>query len=261
MKSLHNFTGKMTGCLIALVLAITATNLAASSGTATVIRLQGKARYTTGNNVWLPLQVGHSLRSGTLIQTASESWLDLTFDEGEDVAPQPVVHQMIYRPGSEAGRTIVRLRENTLMAIDRFMRERTGADIVTETQLDLRTGQILGNVKKMSAASRFEVKFSNGVAGIRGTLFSISASGLLTVFEGSVVVSFMDPADPTHQNIITVVVNAGEQFDIPTNVKKPIPMGTKPETLESTPLYRQPTTYTYGTTPYYISPVNPGEGD
>ena len=73
--------------------------------------------------------------------------------------------------------------ENTLLGIDKLTVTQTGADVVTETQLDLKAGHIFGMVKKMSAASKYEVKIPNGVAGIRGTVYDISAEG---VDEGAV---------------------------------------------------------------------------
>ena len=68
-----------------------------------------------------------------------------------------------------AEQNIVRMWENTLLGVDKLTFTQTGADVVTETQLDLKAGHIFGMVKKMSAASKYEVKIPNGVAGIRGT--------------------------------------------------------------------------------------------
>jgi hypothetical protein len=77
------------------------------------------------------------------------------------------------------------------LAIDKLTAEDTGTDMVTETQLDLRAGRITGSVKKLSAASRYEIKFPTGVAGIRGTLYSITSGGVVQVGLGSVVVSYL----------------------------------------------------------------------
>jgi len=78
--------------------------------------------------------------------------------------------------GGGAGKTavrhdVIRVTSDTVLAIDKLSSVNTGADKVTETELDLRSGKIFGAVKKQSAASRFEVKIPNGVAGIRGTIF------------------------------------------------------------------------------------------
>ena len=79
---------------------------------------------------------------------------------------------------------MVRIWENTLLGIDKLTETQTGADVVTETQLDLKAGHIFGTVKKMSAASKYEVKIPNGVAGIRGTVYDISAEGVVKVSVG-----------------------------------------------------------------------------
>ena len=83
----------------------------------------------------------------------------------------------------------MRLWGNTLLSIDKLTSTQTGADEVTETQLDLKAGHIFGTVKKMSAGSKYEVKVPNGVAGIRGTVYDISADGVIKVLSGSCVVA------------------------------------------------------------------------
>ena len=96
-----------------------------------------------------------------------------------------------YQPSSE--QNMVRIWENTLLGVDKLTETHTGADVVTETQLDLKAGRITGTVKKMSAASKYEVKIPNGVAGIRGTVYDISAEGVIKVLSGSVVLAYVGP--------------------------------------------------------------------
>ena len=85
----------------------------------------------------------------------------------------------------------------------------TGADMVTDTQLDLKSGHIMGNVKKMSGASRYEIKLPNGVAGIRGTIYHVWADGRIQVAEGTVVLSIVD----AQGNVQTRVINAGYEYN------------------------------------------------
>jgi hypothetical protein len=68
-------------------------------------------------------------------------------------------------------------------------------------------------VKKLSASSKYEVKIPNGVAGIRGTVYMISSSGVVNVLSGSVVVAIVG-SDGT---VITRVVTAHESYDPATN--------------------------------------------
>jgi hypothetical protein len=104
---------------------------------------------------------------------------------------------------------IIRIFPSSVLAIDKLISERTGTDEVDETQLDLRAGQILGNVKKLSATSRYEVKIPNGVAGIRGTVYVVSSSGAVVVLSGSVVVSYVGAGG----TVYTQTIVAGQSFN------------------------------------------------
>jgi hypothetical protein len=79
---------------------------------------------------------------------------------------------------------------DTVLAIDKLNISDTGAGTVSDTELDLRSGKVFGNVKKLSAMSTYEIKTPTGVAGIRGTSFSLGGDGSVIVFSGSVVVSY-----------------------------------------------------------------------
>jgi hypothetical protein len=164
-------------------------------GKAKVVRIKGEARYTTGGNVWQPLKVGAIVKPGTLIQTSMDrgSYVDLVFDDSASgitpVAFNPSAPAA--PPGYKAAteQNALRIFENTVLGVDKLTSEQTGADVVTDTQLDLRAGHIFGSVKKMSPASRYEIKLPQGVAGIRGTLYELWANGDCLVLAGSVVVA------------------------------------------------------------------------
>ena len=114
---------------------------------------------------------------------------------------------------------IVRLVENTTLGIDKLNFEATGIDTIIETQLDLKSGRIVGIVTKMAATSKYEIKTPNGVAGIRGTEFDISATSVVRVVSGSLVVVYVK-SDGT---VVTRVVNAGEMFVPAEGEVKPMP--------------------------------------
>src|SRR5207244_11213389 len=146
-------------------------------------------------NVWLPLKPGAILKPGTVIQTADEgSLVDLAL--GDSAAPTASVRPVIadasssrsYAPTTE--QNMVRLFENSVLAIDKLTSVETGADMVTETQLDLQRGRLFGNVKKMSGASKYDVKLPNGVAGIRGTIYTVNAQGVVQVLVGSAGIAY-----------------------------------------------------------------------
>jgi hypothetical protein len=216
---------------MALAVATVAFSAAAAPQSARVINMHGLARYSTGNNVWVPVSVGTVLKPGAMVQTASESSVDVLLSGEAAAKPSPIINQNsdIYRPSTEALQTVVRLRDNTLLAIDKLTAEQTGVDTVSDTQLDLRAGRAFVNVKKTSAASRFEIKLPNGVAGIRGSVGEFAAGGFITMYSGSTVVTYMNPSNPTET--ITKVINAGQQYDLNTDTYKPVPMGAREQAL------------------------------
>ncbi|MCX6895782.1 MAG: FecR domain-containing protein [Verrucomicrobia bacterium] len=238
---------------LALVCAGVASNLYAD--TAKVVHIKGAARYSAGNNVWQPLHVGDVLKAGAVIQTASESVVDLIIgEESEAVATTPIIRRFSTSSSADVQQNIIRLRENTVLALDKLSSEQTGTDTVTDTQLDLRAGRIFGNVKKLSAASRYEIKLPNGVAGIRGTFFDLTANGLLTVYFGSVVISFYDASG----HLITKTVNAGWELDLTNGNTRKLPEGATGDEL---PPYDSITPVTYTTEDHTVITVSPVLGD
>lgn len=229
MKETRSLISRLVVCAVAV--GMVSTLAAQTISSAKVIRVKGPARYTTGNNIWQPLSVGAVLQPGTVVQTSTErgSYVDLALgDEGGAVVPQPVVYQpsvvssraassMSYTPSAD--QNVVRIWENSALGIDKLTSMQTGAEVVTETQLDLKAGRITGSVKKMSAASKYEVKLPNGVAGIRGTTYDITADGVVKVYVGSVVVATVDPKTG---NVVTQVVAGGQQYDSRSNQLTPL---------------------------------------
>src|SRR5438477_6178858 len=169
MKSIQSLFRRLIVCGLAVAMISSLAAQTTGRGVAKVVRVKGGARYTTGNNVWLPLKPGAILKPGTVIQTADDgSLVDLALGDGDVpiASPRPVIADATsrsYAPTSE--QNMVRLFENSVLAIDKLTSVETGADMVTETQLDLQRGRLFGNVKKMSGASKYEVNLPNGVAG------------------------------------------------------------------------------------------------
>ena len=222
MKETRSVLNSLVACGVALAMVST---LAAQSGdqsAAKVVRLKGAVRCSTGNNVWQPLKLGDVVRPGTAIQTAADSRVDLVLgDASAPVARAIPSDSMSYMPMAE--QNIVRLWENTLMGVDKLTETQTGAAVVTETALDLKAGHITGSVKKMSAASKYEVKLPNGVAGIKGTVYECFAEGVIKVREGSMVAAYTGAAG----SIVTQVIMSMQMFDIRTGTLSPLPDSDK----------------------------------
>jgi hypothetical protein len=221
----------------ALALAMVSTAAAQTQGKAKVVRKHGGAQFTTGNGVWLPVKVGDVYKAGTVIQTdrAKDSYVDLVLGDGSgSIGDLPASMASVDSAASSATpvasysakpqQNVVRVWGDSALGIDTLNSRHTGADTVSETQLDLKAGHVFGTVKKMSASSKYEVKLPNGVAGIRGTTYDISVEGVVRVSDGQVVIAFV-AADGS---VTTKVVNTGQQFDARTGDVTPI----TPEVLD-----------------------------
>ncbi len=201
--------------------------------TGKVVRIKGAARYSTGNSIWQPLKVGTILKSGYIVQTAQDSYADVVLNEESSAPPAPA-GMTAKAPTSSASGTpppaptaaaarsvdqdVIRILDDSVLSFDRLTAVDTGSDRVTETDLDLRTGAIFGAVKKQAAASRFEIKIPNGVAGIRGTYFYASAKGIFSCLTGSLVAAYTAPdGTPGAQ-----VVGGGFQFNTVTREMTPM---------------------------------------
>lgn len=197
MKLIGNFTGKLLACVTALALLSVAADTQAQTmreGSAKVRSIRGSAKYSNGGGVWVPLKVGTTLKQGATIQTAPESIVDLYLGDNGPV---------------------VRVTPNTTVALEKLTHSGSGMDSVIETRLDLKNGTIIGNVKKLAKASKYEIKTPNGVAGIRGTDFVVTAKKLpdgsyevtFTSVNGTLVVAAIVDGNPQ-----TVVLNSGESW-------------------------------------------------
>jgi hypothetical protein len=222
MRQIRTFVIVLVSC----VLALTSANFASaqsttSDGIAKVVKISGDARYfTAGDSTPHSLKEGMILKSGTTIQTASGegNFVDLVLNNAQAVAPPEPSPSAIAHYQPKAEQDGVRIFDNSVLSVDKLTVTATGAETVTDTELDLKAGSVLGTVKKLSPSSKYEVKIPNGVAGIRGTIYYLNASGIIKVLSGSVVVAYVGSGG----NVITQVVNSGEQFDINTGLVTPL---------------------------------------
>lgn len=261
MREIRRFMLGLAGCVLALA-TIPSLSAQTTDGIAKVVAIGGDARYfLPGDSKTHDLKVGMVLKPGTIIQTASGAgnFVDIVLNNSHAIAAPEASPSEIanYSQKPKAEQDGIRLKENTVLSIDKLTVTQTGADTVTDTELDLKAGKILGTVKKLSPTSKYEVKIPNGVAGIRGTIYSLSANGILQVLTGAVVLAYVGPDG----NVVTQIVNAGEQFDMSTGLITPISTPNLGELIHDAVQFRtffpnQPTTYV---SPdhriYYISPV------
>lgn len=172
-------------CGVLLNIGLTASAQPASPGYATAVRVKGLASYSLGDDKWYPLVPGKYLPPGASIRTGEDGLVDMVLGKAIELpqakwAPErisqaidyPVRGMITYRPSAE--QNVVRVMANTVLVIDKLTTTDTGADTVSDTELNLKKGSIYASVKKLSPAAQYLVKTPTGIAGVRGTQFSIT---------------------------------------------------------------------------------------
>jgi hypothetical protein len=190
----------------------------------TVVNIQGQARYSVDGQTWHPLVTGKILHQGAIIETAAGSSCDLVLSgtpvpfaekisapvnaSALAIAPDPQIRGYVASKPM-AQQNVIRMSGDTMLAVDKLTVVDTGADTVSDTELDLRAGKIFTSVKKMSASSQYIIKLPNGVAGIRGSSGSIAADGSAQWLHGEIVISFIGSNGQPH----VVVVHGGFEYN------------------------------------------------
>ncbi len=144
-----------------------ATNADTQQGKAKVTRIKGAATYKSGGQSG-DLKVGQILHAGDSVSTGLATTVEL--DLGAN------------------GKSLT-INPDSTVAIDKLDLSEGGA--VINTRLNLTKGGLSGNVKKLTAGSKYEVQTAKGVAGVRGTSYSALASGVVHVFSGSIIVIYV----------------------------------------------------------------------
>jgi hypothetical protein len=97
------------------------------------------------------------------------------------------------------------------LSLTTLKRLQIGDDIDTETQLDVKSGSIVGYTQKMSPRSRYVVKHSLGEAVITGTIYQVYASGYVYVSSGAVDVRYSQNGVGNLGNVVNI--QAGFYFN------------------------------------------------
>jgi len=185
MKKLQAMLG-IALCGVLLNTGLSASAQPAKPGYATVVRVKGAASYSLDAGVHkFPLVAGKFLEPGATIYTSEDGVVDIVLGKAVDL-PQaawvperislsvdsPVRGMTTYRPTAE--QNVVRVMSSSTLVIDKLTTTSSGADTVSDTELDLKKGGIYASVKKLSPAAQYLVKTPTGIAGVRGTEFSIT---------------------------------------------------------------------------------------
>jgi hypothetical protein len=148
-----------------------ATEKPAVSAEAMVTLIEGTANvFTKGATAGLTLKKGDKLRRGQEVRIAANSKIEIRFPDG----------------------TVMRLAEKSRLIMDEVLYDRTTEN--KNVKVNLAVGKLWANVRKLvTPDSAVEVRTSNAVAGVRGTVYRVNVeedkSALVKVYDGSVYVA------------------------------------------------------------------------
>lgn len=215
-------------CGVIFNVAVHASAQTGNAGFATVVRVEGIVSYSLGEDKWQPLVAGKILPVGAIIRTGHNGVTDIVLGKdillpmnaqqvsGSPAHPAMAVDQKVrgmasFAPAAE--QNVVRLTPETTLAINKLTVIDTGADTVSDTELDLKRGKIFASVKKLKGASTYYIKLPSGIAGVRGTQFSLNVGGNVSVSHstgGGVVLTLAPPDGGAPQ---TTVVGVGYSYN------------------------------------------------
>ncbi|HEY5344805.1 MAG TPA: FecR domain-containing protein [Verrucomicrobiae bacterium] len=215
-------------CGLVLGIAIKTSAQTGQAGFATAVRVEGIVSYSLGDGQWQPLVAGKILPVGAIVRTGNNGATDLVLGKdiqlplyAQQVSGQPdhpalpqdakVRGMASFAPAME--QNVVRLTPDTTLAINKLNVIDTGSDTVSDTELDLQKGKIFASVKKLNGASTYYIKLPSGIAGVRGTQFSVDVGGAVSVSHstgGGVVLTLTPPGGGAPQ---TTVVGVGYSYN------------------------------------------------
>lgn len=143
----------------------------AASTEAVVTMMEGTAHVFTGRAaVGLQIKKGDQLKRGQEIRVGTNSKMEIRFPDG----------------------TVMRLAEKSRLFMDEVHYDRKTEN--KNVKVNLAVGKLWANVKKLvTPDSTVEVRTSNAVAGVRGTVYRVNVeedkSALVKVYDGSVYVA------------------------------------------------------------------------
>jgi len=240
MKKIQTLLAAMF-CGVVFSVAVNASAQTGDSGYATVVRVEGLVSYSLGDDKWHPLVAGKILPVGAVVRTGYNGVTDIVLGKdinlpqtavqgrwnpgnpSPDAGASKIIDMASFRPASE--QNVIRLTPDTTLGISKLTIIDTGADTVSDTELNLTSGKIFASVKKLTGASQYLIKLPNGIAGVRGTKFSITVDGVTAVFDDhnhpsrGVVLSLISPDGSTK----TFVIAPGQLLDPATGEPAVLP--------------------------------------
>lgn len=181
----------------------------AATGSARIDSVRaGSARYSTDGASWVDAKAGAQLAPGTVIRTDSLGVVDLYLGKNGPY---------------------VRVTPDTEMTLKTLDIQGGAGETIVTTELGLKSGKLQGEVRKMSAASRYEIMTPVGTVGVRGTKYQVSARGECSFEDGPGYINYVAPGATAPTDF---VVRAGYTFEPSLNSNRGGVIETLPSVSE-----------------------------
>jgi hypothetical protein len=106
--------------------------------------------------------------------------------------------------------TALHLNSGSKLEFTKLARQQSGEEQITETNVKLVSGAVVGSQRKLNGPSSFVIQIPNGVATIKGTEYVVQADGGVTVLSGVVRV---DHKLPGNGGSVRVNITSGNSFN------------------------------------------------
>jgi hypothetical protein len=192
---------------------------------AQVLRVKGGARCSYDGAHWNTLKRGNFLHAGCVVQTATDSAIDIVLVEGyhQSVSPSDYFKRRDwFTPEGDRipADDIIRLYGDTILSIDRFVLRRSNdpGSSTKAVSMHLRTGRVIGGFNKELGCT-CDVWVKDEDVYIINALFGITDARLVGVKAGVVLIIksgvILNPR---------LVIPAGKQYDPKLNQVTDLPL-------------------------------------
>jgi hypothetical protein len=179
-------------------------------GEAVAVTVSGAADYSVDGKEWKPLRANDTLKPGMEVRTATGAKVDLFLNYNGP---------------------LVIVQSSSHLVISKLDREEISGRVVTDTELNVKAGSIIGYTQKMAPSSQYKIKNQLGDVFITGTIYQVYASGYVYCQSGEVNVRYSPKGVSLLGN--TVDIFAGFYFDPVSYSSTTIPPDTS-DTLLAT---------------------------
>lgn len=166
-----------------------------------------------GSAEFVPVVNGKIVPQGSIIKTGDESTVNLEFSSGATA---------LVRPNSQI--EVTKFEQELVSGKNTFGNEEPS---VSSTKMNLLSGEVVSNVKKLKKGSEYIVNTPIGSAGVRGTFFSVSYNPSTKKLTVSTLTGKVEVILPNGS--VVELVNANEQVVVEGDkaVKARLPLETR----------------------------------